>query len=368
MHETTKRTVSRKKTRALKVGNIYIGGQHPVTVQSMTRSKTEDWKSTVDEIKILEAAGCEIVRSTANTVEAAEALKKIREHITIPLVADIHFDYKLALLAVQAGVHKIRINPGNIGSNEKIREVVKACKDSGIPIRIGVNSGSLEKDILKKYQRPTPEAMIESALRHIEILERNNFNDIIVALKSSSVIDTIAACKMFSQKMDYPLHLGVTEAGSPFTGSIKSAMGIGTLLYEGIGDTIRVSLTGKGVEEVQVGMEILKGLGYRNDGVEIISCPTCGRLESDLFSVLTEVENELAHIRTPLKIAIMGCLVNGPGESREADIGVSLGKENAVFYVDGKSRGMIEFSEISKRIVEEAKKKMDSIKKNAAQS
>ena len=347
----------RRKTREVKVGSLSVGGDHPVSVQSMTRSKTEDWKKTVEEILVLEKAGCEIIRCSANTLEAAEALKEIKKNIHIPLVADIHFDYKLALVAVKSGVDKIRINPGNIGSDEKIREVIKACKDARIPIRIGVNSGSLEKDILKKYGRPEPEALVESAMRHIEILEYNDFYDTIVAMKSSSVADTIAACRLFSAKSDYPQHLGITEAGSSYSGTIKSAIGIGSLLADGIGDTIRVSLTGQGGDEIRAGLEILKTLGLRHEGIEIISCPTCGRLEADLYSVLEQVEKQLADIKTPLKIAVMGCLVNGPGEAKEADIGVTFGKDHSIIYVDGKSTGRIPYADVVKTLVDLAREK-----------
>jgi len=357
MHETSKKSILRRKTRPVKVGNLYIGGDHPISVQSMTRSKTENWQSTVDEILELEKAGCEIIRCSANTTEAAEALYEIKKRIHIPLVADIHFDHKLALIAVNAGVDKIRINPGNIGSNENIKEVVQACKKSGIPIRIGVNAGSLEKDILKKYGRPQPEALVESAMRHIEILEFHDFSDTIVAIKSSSVVDTISACRLFSEKSDYPQHLGITEAGSSYTGTIKSAIGIGALLAEGIGDTIRVSLTGQGGDEIRAAMEILKSLGCRNDGIEFISCPTCGRLEADLYTVLNQLEKELAEIRTPLKIAVMGCIVNGPGEAKEADIAVTFARDYSIIYVDGKSMGMIPYSDVVKTMVDLAKSK-----------
>ncbi|MDH4263532.1 MAG: flavodoxin-dependent (E)-4-hydroxy-3-methylbut-2-enyl-diphosphate synthase [Spirochaetia bacterium] len=357
MHQTSKKTIPRRKTRAVKVGKLFIGGDHPVSVQSMTRSKTEDWKTTVDEILELEKSGCEIIRCSANTQEAALALQEIKKHIHIPLVADIHFDYKLALVAIKSGVDKIRINPGNIGSDDKIKEVIKACKDALIPIRIGVNSGSLEKDILKKYGRPEPEALVESAMRHIEILEYNDFYETIVAMKSSSVADTISACRLFSAKSDYPQHLGITEAGSSYSGTIKSAIGIGSLLADGIGDTIRVSLTGQGGDEIKAGMEILKSVGCRNDGIEIISCPTCGRLEADLYSVLEQVEKQLSDIRTPLKVAVMGCLVNGPGEAKEADIGVTFGKDYSIIYVDGKSTGMIPYSDVVKTLVDLAREK-----------
>jgi (E)-4-hydroxy-3-methylbut-2-enyl-diphosphate synthase len=357
MHETDRKNIARRQTRAVRLGNIFIGAGHPVTVQSMTKTKTEDVDSTVKEILELEKAGCEIIRCSANSTEAADALKKIRQKINIPLVADIHFDHQLALKAVEAGVSKIRINPGNIGSKDKIREVVDACSANGISIRIGVNSGSLEKDILKQFGSPVPEALVESAMRHIGILEELNFHEIIISLKSSSVNDTIKSYRMLSEKVNYPLHLGVTEAGTSYQGIIKSSIGIGSLLADGIGDTIRVSLTDTGLEEIKVGWEILKSLGIRNHGIEIISCPTCGRLENDLMGLVARIEKELGDITDPIKIAVMGCVVNGPGEAKEADIGLTLGKENCILYVDGRSQGMIPYSEAALAIIREARKK-----------
>ena len=338
------------------MGNIPVGGNHPVSVQSMTKTPTADWQKTVDQILEYEQAGCQIVRVTANTEEAALALEKIKGKINIPLVADIHFQHKLALIAAESGVDKIRINPGNIGDETKIKEVLDACKRKKIPIRIGINAGSLEKDILKKNGFPTAEGMAESALRHIEICHKYDFDDLIISLKSSSVPMMISAYEMLAAKCEYPFHLGVTEAGTFFQGSIKNAIGIGSLLSKGIGDTLRVSLTGSGIDEIRVGREILRSLEIVNQGVTLISCPTCGRLEVDLVSIAEKIEKATAHIKTPLKIAVMGCLVNGPGEAKEADIGISSGKQSAVLYVKGESKGKIKEEEIIPRLLEEIEK------------
>ncbi len=349
-------TIPRRKTRVVYVGNVPVGYPHPIPVQSMTKTPTADWKKTVEEILRYEKAGCQIVRVTANTEEAARALKKIKEHIHIPLVADIHFNYRYALMAIESGVDKIRINPGNIGDKEKIRTVLKACKHNGIPLRIGVNAGSLEKDLLKKYGYPTADAMVESALRHIEICEENDFYDIIISLKSSDVWMMISAYRKLAKLCDYPFHLGVTEAGASLAGVIRSTVGIGTLLAEGIGDTIRVSLTGPGEEEIRVGREILKSLGLVSYGVTLISCPTCGRLEVDLQKIVKEIEKAVEDIKTPLKVALMGCVVNGPGEAKGADIGISAGKGCAILYVKGENKGKISEEEIIPRLLEEIKK------------
>ncbi|HNE20405.1 MAG TPA: flavodoxin-dependent (E)-4-hydroxy-3-methylbut-2-enyl-diphosphate synthase, partial [Turneriella sp.] len=289
--------------------------------------------------------------------------KKIKENIHIPLVADIHFQHKLALIAIKSGVDKIRINPGNIGNKDKVSEVLRACKDNGIPIRIGVNAGSLEKDILRKHGYPTSDGMVESALRHIEICNEHNFEDVIVSLKSSDVFMMMEAYRKLAKITDYPLHLGVTEAGTSWQGTIKSSIGIGGLLAEGIGDTIRVSLTTDGTEEIKVGREILRSLGLTSFGVTLVSCPTCGRLEVDLFRIAKEVEEAVAHIKTPLKVAVMGCLVNGPGESKEADIGISAGAGSAILYVKGESKGKIAEAEIVPRLLEEIKLLEDAMKK-----
>lgn len=332
-----------KKTKAIKVGNIYIGGNNPIIIQSMTNTPTEDIEKTANQIHQLEKAGCELVRVTVNTIKAAEAIKYIKEKINIPLVADIHFDYKLALKAMENGIDKLRINPGNIGDDEKIKLVVEKAKELNIPIRIGVNSGSIEKKILKKYGKVTVDGMVESAMYHVNLIEKYNYHNIIISLKASNVSMMIQAYRKISNLVDYPLHLGVTEAGTEFQGSIKSAIGIGSLLVDGIGNTIRVSLTENPVEEIKVAKEILKVLGLRK-GVEIVSCPTCGRTQIDLIGLAKKVEKEFGNIQKNIKIAVMGCVVNGPGESKEADIGVAGGKGEALLFKKG---------EIIKKVKEE---------------
>lgn len=324
----------REKTKVIRVGNILVGGGNPVSVQSMLTTKTEDVAATLAQIEELKKAGCDIVRLAVPNEAAARALPEIRKNCRMPLVADIHFDYKLALAAVEAGFDKIRINPGNIGSAEKVKLVADACKANGVPIRVGVNSGSLEKDLLKKYGR-TPQALCESALRHVRMLENLNFGDICISIKSSDVADTVAAYRLISEKTDYPLHLGVTESGTPYMGIIKSAAGIGALLLEGIGSTIRVSLTADPVEEVKAGLAILKAVGLRKDGVNIISCPTCGRTNIDLIGTAYKVEELLKDIKKPLTVAVMGCVVNGPGEAREADYGLAGGEGEGVLFKKG---------------------------------
>lgn len=337
----------RRKTRKINIGSLEIGGEAPISVQSMTNTITSNIDSTVNQIQRLEDAGCMIVRVTVPDKKSAAALPEILKRIHIPLVADIHFDYHLALMAVDAGVNKIRINPGNIGSKERVREVLKACESAHIPIRIGVNSGSLEKDILEKHGEPTADAMVESAQRHLRICEDYGFNDVIVALKSSSVPMMIEANRIFSQKYDVPLHLGVTEAGPKGSGSIKSAIGIGTLLSEGIGDTLRVSLSSDPVEEINAGFQILKTLGIKSRGINLISCPTCGRMSFNVMKIAEEIETCTAGIGETLTIAIMGCVVNGPGEAREADLGITgLGKGQARLYVKGIEKQIVPESEI----------------------
>ncbi len=326
----------RRKTREIRVGSVRIGGDAPISVQSMTKTLTRDIEATVSQINSLERVGCEIVRLAVVNQEDAEAIKAIRERVTIPIIADIHFDYRLALEAIEAGVDGLRINPGNIGGKERIRMLVREAGVRGIPIRIGVNSGSIEADILKRHGHPTPEAMVESALRHIQILEDLDFYDIKVSLKASDVRRTVEAYRLLAEEVDYPFHLGITEAGTPFSGTVKSAVGIGILLSEGIGETIRVSLTGGPEDEVRVGYEILKALGLRKRGVEIVSCPTCGRIRIDVVSIAEEVEKRLVHIDLPVTIALMGCVVNGPGEAVEADIGVAGGDGVATIYIGGR--------------------------------
>jgi len=328
----------RRISRQISLGGVSIGGGASVSVQSMTKTDTRNIDSTIKQIRSLENAGCQIVRLAVPDMEAAKALGEIKRNTNIPIVSDIHFDYRLALEAVEQGVDGMRINPGNIGSKEKIKAVVKAVKERSIPIRIGVNSGSLEKDILKAHGSPTPQALAESALRHASILEDLDFRDIKISVKSTDVIKMIQAYRIIAGKTDYPLHLGVTEAGTPEMGTIKSSIGIGSLLSEGIGDTIRVSLTGDPVQEVKVGNNILKSLGLRNMGVELISCPGCGRLEIDLMKLVNDVEERVSNIEfpRPVKVAILGCVVNGPGEASEADIGIAGGRGKGMLYRDGK--------------------------------
>ena len=313
----------RVKTRQIMVGNKIIGGNAPVTVQSMTNTDTRNVKATVAQILRLEEAGCDIIRSTVPDIEAAEALAKITSQIHIPMAADIHFDYRLALKAVENGAAKLRINPGNIGNKERVKAVVQAAKDKGIPIRIGVNSGSLQRDLLQKYGGVCPEALVESAMRHVDILRELDFHDIAISVKSSDVMEMIESYRLISKKVDYPLHIGVTESG------------IGALLAEGIGDTLRVSLTGDPVEEIVVGKEILKSLGHIKEGIELISCPTCGRTQLDLIRIAQEVEERLASVKKHIKIAVMGCAVNGPGEARRADIGIAGGNGEGLIFKKG---------------------------------
>lgn len=314
---------NRKNTNQIHVGSVPVGGTAPISVQSMTNTPTQDIRATVNQIQRLEAAGCEIVRVAVPDETAGRAIREIKKAISIPLIADIHFDYRLALISAEAGADGLRINPGNIGGDRKVKAVVDCARERGLPIRIGVNAGSLEKDLLERYGGVTPEAMVESALRHVELLRRFNFHDIKISIKASDVPRTISAYRLLSARTDLPLHVGVTEAGGLFPGIVKSALGIGMLLAEGIGDTIRVSLTRDPVEEVRVGFEILRALGLRRKGVEIISCPTCGRCSLDLFDIVERVEKALLTKTAPIKVAIMGCVVNGPGEAREADIGVT---------------------------------------------
>ncbi|MEX0999386.1 MAG: flavodoxin-dependent (E)-4-hydroxy-3-methylbut-2-enyl-diphosphate synthase [Thermodesulfobacteriota bacterium] len=327
-----------RNSRQIELGGLKVGGGAPVTVQSMTKTDTRDIAATVAQIKSLEKAGCDIVRIAVPDMDAAKSLGEIKKQTNIPIVSDIHFDYKLALEAVNQGVDGMRINPGNIGAKYRIKAVVDAVKERGIPIRIGVNSGSLEKDILKKYGSPTPEALAESAFRHVQILEDLDFTDIKISVKSTDVKKMIASYRILAERCEYPLHLGVTEAGTYEMGTIKSSIGIGTLLAEGIGDTIRVSLTGDPVDEIAVGFNILRSLGLRRNGIELISCPGCGRLEIDLMKLVKDVEDRIVGIELPrpIKVAILGCVVNGPGEASEADIGIAGGIGKGMLYKDGK--------------------------------
>jgi (E)-4-hydroxy-3-methylbut-2-enyl-diphosphate synthase len=329
-------TEDRKKTRTIYVGRVPIGGGNPIVVQSMTKTDTEDVETTVQQIKSLEAVGCEIIRLAVPNMKAAKALGMIKKSIDMPMIADIHFDWRLALEAIGQGVDGLRINPGNIGARWKIKEVVTAAKEKEIPMRIGVNAGSLERELRKKYGHPTPEALVESAEKSIQILEEMDFTNLKVSLKGSDVLTTVEAYRLFSGKYDYPLHIGISEAGPPFTGTVKSAVGLGILLSEGIGDTIRVSLTAEPEEEVRVAYEILKSLGLRKKGAEIISCPTCGRCRINLREIATEVESRLREIDKPMKVAVMGCVVNGPGEAREADFGIAGGRGAGILFRKGK--------------------------------
>jgi (E)-4-hydroxy-3-methylbut-2-enyl-diphosphate synthase len=325
----------RRKTRQVMIGDVAVGGDAPISVQSMTNTKTEDVASTVAQIASLEKVGCEIVRVAVPGKEAVAALPGIIAQAEIPVVADIHFDYQLGLGAVEAGVHALRINPGNIGARERVETLVAACKEKEIPIRVGVNSGSLEKDILERDGHPTAQGMVESAMRHVELLESVGFEDVILSLKASDVAMTVEANRLVAEKCDLPFHLGITEAGTVLTGSVRSSVGLAVLLSEGMGDTIRVSLSGPVEEEVRVGREILKSLGLRHGGVTVIACPTCGRCQIDVQAIAEEVERKTAHIRKSLVVAVMGCAVNGPGEAREADVGIAGGGDEAVLFRRG---------------------------------
>ena len=346
----------RAKTRKICIGKLSIGGDSPISVQSMTNTDTRDVDSTVSQILRLEEAGCDIIRCAVPDREAAEALGKIIPQIHIPLVADIHFDSSLALQSIQNGVAKLRINPGNIGQKEKVRAVAEAAKDKGVPIRIGVNSGSLQKDILAKYGTVCPEALVESAMRHVEILEELDFHDIVISVKSSDVREMIECYRLISKKVDYPLHVGVTESGTIRKGTIKSSVGIGALLAEGIGDTIRVSLTGDPVEEVAVGRGILKSLGYIEEGIEFISCPTCGRTQLDLIRIAGEVEKRLASVNKDIKVAVMGCAVNGPGEARRADIGIAGGNGEGLIFRKGEIIRKVREEDLVEELMKEIEK------------
>ena len=325
----------RVKTKTVRIGNRVIGGGNPVLIQSMTNTKTEDAAATAAQIQALTAAGCDIVRCAVPTKEAAEALTEIKKQISIPLVADIHFDYKLALEAVAHGTDKIRINPGNIGSEDRVRAVVDACRERNLPIRVGVNSGSLEKDLLEKYGGVTAEGLVESALHQAAVIEDMGYDNLVISIKSSDVPMCVKAHELIADRTDHPLHVGITEAGTLYSGTIKSAVGLGIILHEGIGDTIRVSLTGDPLEEVKAAKRILKTLGLRKGGVEVVSCPTCGRTQIDLISLANQVEDMVQDIPLDIKVAVMGCVVNGPGEAREADIGIAGGKGEGLLIKNG---------------------------------
>ena len=346
----------RRHTRQVNIGGIKVGGGAPISVQTMTKTKTDDVPGTVKQILDAHEAGCDIVRVTVNDKEAAAAMAEIVRQSPLPIVADIHFNHVFALDAIKAGVAKVRINPGNIGSKDRIRQVLDAAKDKGIPIRIGVNSGSLEEDILEKHGYPTAEALYESAMRHVGICNEFDFKDVVISVKSTDVKLMIEAYRLVAQRTDIPLHLGVTEAGTTRVGTIKSAVGIGALLSEGIGDTIRVSLTDDPVKEVEVGKEILRSLSLASRSLELIACPTCGRLEVDLFGIMAQLEEKLAGVKKPVKIAVLGCVVNGPGEASEADIGVAAGKGVAILYRKGEVVRRVKEEDIVSAVLEEVER------------
>ena len=343
-------------TRQILVGNVPIGGGAPVSIQSMLNTKTTDVEGSLSQIKKLAAAGCQIVRLAVPNREAARGFAEICKESPLPLVADIHFDYQLAILAAEGGASKIRINPGNIGGADRVRAVVEVCKDRHIPIRIGVNGGSLDKALLEKYGHPTPEALVESAFQHLELLEKEGFYDTCVSMKSSTVPNMVAAARLFRSKCDYPLHIGVTETGPVRQGLIKSAMGIGALLLDGIGDTLRVSLTDDPVEEVYAAKDILKAAGLRKEGVDIISCPTCGRTRIDLIGLVNQVDRALKNCQKPITVAVMGCIVNGPGEAREADIGIAGGDGWGTIFEKGQQVAKLPYDELLPALLERIEK------------
>lgn len=336
--------IVRKHTKEVKIGNCWIGGKHPILIQSMTNTHTEDVKGTIAQIQQLTAAGCEIIRCAVPTIEAAEALEEIKKGITIPLVADIHFDYRLAIAAMEHGADKIRINPGNIGSKERVQAVIDIAKQRNIPIRVGVNSGSLEKELVEKYHGVTAEGIVESALNKVHIIEELDYDNLVISIKSSDVMMCVKAHELIADQTDYPLHVGITESGTITSGNIKSAIGLGMILSQGIGDTIRVSLTGDPLEEIKSAKIILRTLGLRKGGIEVVSCPTCGRTQIDLINLANQVENMVSDIPLDLKVAVMGCVVNGPGEAKEADIGIAGGVGEGL---------IIKHGEIYKKVKEE---------------
>ena len=348
--------MNRRISRTVKVGNIEIGGNSPISVQSMLNTPAHDIDASVEQAKALEAAGCDIIRAAVPDMEAVKLIYALKENLSVPIVADIHFDYKLALESVSAGVDKVRINPGNIGDEDRVKAVANACKTAGVPIRVGVNSGSVEKEILSKYGSPTAEALFESGMYHIKLLEKFDFNDIVLSLKASDTARMFEAYKYAAENCDYPLHLGVTEAGTKSMGIIKSAAGIGGLLLQGIGDTIRVSLTDSPVEEVKAGIDILKAIGLRTGGIKFVSCPTCGRTKIDLIGLAREVEDRLKDVDKDITVAIMGCVVNGPGEAREADIGIAGGDGCGLIFKKGEVFKKVDESELLKALLSEIDK------------
>ena len=345
--------LARRNSRQISVRDVKVGGGAPIAVQSMCNTLTHDIEATVAQIGRLEEAGCEIVRVAVPDERAAKALPEIKRRTNLPLVADIHFDYRLALMAAEAGVDCLRINPGNINGEDRVNEVVASAKDHGIPIRVGVNAGSLEKNLLDRYGGATPEAIVESGLRHIAMLEKCGFYDTKISLKASDVSRTVMAYRLMAKQVDYPLHLGITESGSLRSGSIKTAVGLGILLSEGIGDTVRVSLASDPVDEVKVAFEILKSLRLRQKGVNVVACPSCGRVQIDVDKLTLDIEKELAHIDAPITVAVMGCEVNGPGEAREADIGVAGGHKQALIFMKGEKKGLVDYNDIKSNLVRE---------------
>nr|WP_289243478.1 MULTISPECIES: flavodoxin-dependent (E)-4-hydroxy-3-methylbut-2-enyl-diphosphate synthase [unclassified Methylophaga] len=358
MMENSTVNIQRRKSRQIMVGNVAVGGDAPIAVQSMTNTETTDVAATVSQIQALQKVGADIVRVSVPTMDAAEAFGKIKQQVSIPLVADIHFDYKIALRVAELGVDCLRINPGNIGREERVRAVVDSARDHGIPIRIGVNAGSLEKELQKKYGEPTPDALVESALRHIDILDRLNYPDFKVSLKASDVFMTVHAYRKLAQQIEQPLHLGITEAGGLRSGSVKSAIGLGMLLSEGIGDTIRVSLAADPVEEIKVGFDILKSLRIRSKGVNLIACPSCSRQQFDVISTVNALEARLEDITEPMDVAVIGCVVNGPGEAKEAAIGLTGGTPN-LLYVDGKPNHKVENEALVDELEQQIRKRIE---------
>ncbi|MFW5888091.1 MAG: flavodoxin-dependent (E)-4-hydroxy-3-methylbut-2-enyl-diphosphate synthase [Patescibacteria group bacterium] len=351
--------IIRKNTKKIKVGNIHIGGDAPISVQSMTNTDTRDAEATIKQIQELEKVGCEIIRVAVPDMKAAKVLGEMKKNINIPLVADIHFQADLAIEAMRQGVDKVRINPGNIGDEDKVEKVVSLAKEKNIPIRIGVNAGSLEKEILEKYKgEATAEAMADSAMKHIKILEKYDFREILISLKASDIERTVEAYRLLSKKVDYPLHIGVTEAGTKFRGTVMSSIGLGILLYEGIGDTLRVSLTGDCREEIKVGFEILKSLNLRKKGITVTSCPTCGRTEIDLVGLAEKVEREMQKIKKDkdIHVAVMGCVVNGPGEAKDADLAIIGGKKQGLIMKDGEIVKKVEEDRLLEEFIEEVRK------------
>lgn len=363
MRDKNKNIFSRRKSRQIYIGEVPVGGEAPVVVQSMTKTDTRDTQSTLSQIRALEEAGCQIVRLAVPDKEAVESLKKIRKEVRIPLIADIHFHHRLALAVLENGIEGLRINPGNIGSKERIKQIVERAKATGTPIRIGVNSGSLEKELLQKYGQATPEAMVESALGQVRLLEDLGFNLIKISLKASDVFRTLKAYQLMAEQVDYPFHAGITEAGGLVSGSVKSSVGLTLILREGLADTVRVSLSAPPQEEVRVAYMILSQLRLRFRGINIISCPGCGRSEVDFFRIFSEIEKKIAHLKEPIDVAIMGCVVNGPGEAKEAHIGVACGRGVGIFFKKGNPYRRVKEEEIVPQFVREVKKFIQEQKK-----